>query len=161
MFWKEGMAKPDYKKLIQEIIPLDEEIKKYPSSEARSMSAVTHYMLGVNYLELKDSWARDSAKIEFQKSAALAGDMKGIHIMLADNFLGLHDYKDALTSAQTALQKRPDSAKSYFIIGNCYEEKKDFQKAIQSFNSVLQMDPKYADSVKIKERIEALKKKIH
>ncbi len=161
MFWKEGIAKPDYKKLIYEITPLDEYIEKYPSSEVRSMSSVTHYMLGVNYLQLKDRWARDSAKMEFQKSAALADEMKGIHIMLADNFLELHDFEDAFTSAQTAIQKRPNSAKSYFIIGNCYEEKKDFQKAIQSFNSVLQLDPKFADSVKVKERIEALKKKIH
>lgn len=161
LFWKNGMTKPDYKKLIQEIIPLDDAVKKYNSPEVRNMSSVTHYMLGVNYLQLEDKWARDSAKIEFQKSASLAGDMKGIHVILAESFLDLGDFDDAFTSAQTALQKKPDSVKAYFILGSYYETKREFPRAIQSFTKILELDPKYADDLKLKERIESLKKKIH
>ena len=141
LFHKQGTPVPDYAKHISRIQMFAQDSKANLSAEQKNMAAIMHYMRAVNYLQLRTAWAKDSARNDFMESAKWSIDLKGIHILLAENFIKLSDKNNALSSAQTAVLKRPDSAKAFFLLGQAWEMNKASLKAVDAYQQSMKLDP--------------------
>ncbi|MCC7029415.1 MAG: tetratricopeptide repeat protein [Chitinophagaceae bacterium] len=82
----------------------------------------------------------------FQKSLALnPGDEKA-HLKMAKLFLYIEEFPKAFVEINTVLRGNVYNAEAYFLKGMCYKSMKDTAKAISSFQTAVQTDPKYVDA---------------
>jgi tetratricopeptide (TPR) repeat protein len=82
----------------------------------------------------------------FQKALALnPGDEKA-HLKMAKLFLYIEEFPKAFVEINTVLRGNVYNAEAYFLKGMCYKSMKDTAKAISSFQTAVQTDPRYVDA---------------
>lgn len=79
-----------------------------------------------------------------QKAIKLNPDDPKAHLKIAKMFLFTEEYPKAFTEINTVLRTDVYNAEAYFLKGMCYKNMKDTNKAISSFQTAVQTDPKYA-----------------
>ncbi len=80
------------------------------------------------------------------KAIALNPDDEIAHLKIAKIFLYSEEYPKAFTEINTVLRTDVYNAEAYFLKGMCYKNMKDTAKAISSFQTAVQTDPKYVDA---------------
>ncbi len=81
-----------------------------------------------------------------QKAIKLNPDNETAHLRIAKIFLFTGEYPKAFTEINTVLRSDVYNAEAYFLKGMCYKNMKDTTKAISSFQTAVQTDPKYVDA---------------
>jgi tetratricopeptide (TPR) repeat protein len=81
-----------------------------------------------------------------QKAIKLNPDNEIAHLKIAKIFLFTGEYPKAFTEINTVLRSDVYNAEAYFLKGMCYKNMKDTMKAISSFQTAVQTDPKYVDA---------------
>lgn len=79
-----------------------------------------------------------------QKAIKLNPDDAKAHLKIAKMFLFTQEYPKAFTEINTVLRTDVYNAEAYFLKGMCYKSMLDTNKAISSFQTAVQTDPKYA-----------------
>jgi len=80
------------------------------------------------------------------KAVALNPSDEMAHLKMAKLFLYTGEYPKAFTEINTVLRGNVYNPEAYFLKGMCYKNMKDSNKAISSFQTAVQTDPKYADA---------------
>ncbi|GBL35178.1 probable UDP-N-acetylglucosamine--peptide N-acetylglucosaminyltransferase SPINDLY [Filimonas sp.] len=80
-----------------------------------------------------------------QKAIKLNPDDETAHLKIAKIFLFTGEYPKAFTEINTVLRSNVYNAEAYFLKGMCYKNMKDSNKAISSFQTAVQTDPKFVD----------------
>lgn len=70
-------------------------------------------------------------------------DSSFLHNILGATHVGLGQFDTAIASYQQALKINPDDAKTYFNLGNAFNDKGDQGAAIKSYKQTLKIDPRY------------------
>ncbi|MBP6623626.1 MAG: tetratricopeptide repeat protein [Chitinophagaceae bacterium] len=81
-----------------------------------------------------------------KKAIELDPEDKVAHLKLAKLFLFTAEYPKAFTEINTVLRSDVYNTEAYFLKGMCYKNMKDTNKAISSFQTSVQADPKNVDS---------------
>lgn len=82
-----------------------------------------------------------------QKAITLNPNDEVAHLKMAKLFLFTEDYPKAFTEINTVLRSNVYNPEAYFLKGMCYKHMKDTSKAISSFQTAVQTDPKYIDAL--------------
>lgn len=83
----------------------------------------------------------------FQKAIALDPDDEGAQLKIAKLFLFIQDYQNSFAAVNKVLRKDVTNPEPYFIKGLLYKDLRDTTKAISSFLTSIQMDPRYRESI--------------
>jgi len=82
-----------------------------------------------------------------QKAMALNPKDEKTHLKIANMFVYTKDYTKALSEINEVLRQDVYSGEAYFLKGLVYKDMKDTSKAISSFLTALQMQPKYKNAM--------------
>ncbi len=124
---KDTLAIMDFQKSTQ----LDSTVAKY-------FSAVGDLMF-----EHKDV---SGSVVWFEKALALNPNDEKAHLKMAKLFLFIEEYPKAFIEINTVLRVNVYNAEAYFLKGMCYKSMQDTNRAISSFQTAVQNDPKYVDA---------------
>ena len=69
------------------------------------------------------------------------------HLKLAEMYLYLKRYKDAIVQTNEVLKVDGNNAKAYFIKGYVYADAKDTAKAIVSYETCIEKEPGYYEAL--------------
>lgn len=108
-----------------------------------STKAAYHSFIGQILFDHKD--ISGSARY-FQKALELNPSDEVSHLKLAHLFLFSGEYPKAFIEINNVLRANVYNAEAYFLKGMCYKNMKDTNRAISSFQTAVQTDPKYADA---------------
>jgi tetratricopeptide (TPR) repeat protein len=81
-----------------------------------------------------------------QKAVTLNPDDEVAHLKMAKLFLYTEDYPKAFAEINTVLRGNVYNPEAYFLKGMCYKSMKDTNKAISSFQTAVQTDPRFIDA---------------
>lgn len=81
-----------------------------------------------------------------QKAIYLNPDDEVAHLKMGKMFLFAEDYPKAFAEINTVLRSNVYNAEAYFLKGMCYKSMKDTAKAISSFQTAVQTEPRYVDA---------------
>lgn len=81
----------------------------------------------------------------FQKAIELNPNDEVSHLKMAKVFLFTAEYPKAFIEINTVLRANVYNPEAYFLKGMCYKNMKDTAKAISSFQTAVQTDPKFSD----------------
>jgi tetratricopeptide (TPR) repeat protein len=81
----------------------------------------------------------------FEKAIALNPNDETAHLKMAKLFLYIAEYPKAFNEINTVLRSNVYNPEAYFLKGMCYKGMKDTNKAISSFQTCVQTEPKYAE----------------
>lgn len=137
LYFKRGLA---YKTVRQDSLALKDFQKAsiLDSTVAKYFSAV-----GDLLFEHKDI---SGSVVWFQKALALNPDDEKAHLKMAKLFLFIEEFPKAFVEINTVLRGNVYNAEAYFLKGMCYKSMKDTNKAISSFQTAVQTDPKFVDA---------------
>jgi tetratricopeptide (TPR) repeat protein len=111
---------------------------KLDSTQSKYFSAV-----GDLLFEHKDI----SGSIQWiQKAIALNPDDEIAHLKMGKLFMFTEEYPKAFVEINTVLRTNVYNAEAYFLKGMCYKNMKDTAKAISSFQTAVQTEPRYVDA---------------
>src|SRR6185436_14240748 len=82
----------------------------------------------------------------FEKCAALDPKNIAAELRLAELFLYLKKYQECINHADNALRIDKTNAKAYFIKGFMFKETGDTARAISSFQTATEQNPRYFDA---------------
>lgn len=82
----------------------------------------------------------------FQKALSLNPNDEKAHLKMAKLFLYIEEFPKAFVEINTVLRANVYSDEAYFLKGMCYKSMKDTNKAISSFQTAVQTNPKYVDA---------------
>lgn len=108
-------------------------------------STVAKYFSAVGELMFEHKDVSGSVKW-FEKALALNPNDEKAHLKMAKLFLFIEEYPKAFVEINTVLRSNVYNPEAYFLKGMCYKSMKDTNKAISSFQTAVQNDPKYADA---------------
>ncbi|MGI9191574.1 MAG: tetratricopeptide repeat protein [Chitinophagaceae bacterium] len=162
---KVAVAKPE------EIVSLDEAIEKNPNqAELYFKRGIAWHKAGNDSLALSDfnnAVQRDSMQAKYysaigdlmfehkdisgsipwiQRAIALNPNDEVAHLKMAKMFFYTEDYPKAFAEINTVLRGNVYNAEAYFLKGMCYKGMKDTNKAISSFQTAVQTEPKMAEA---------------
>ncbi len=137
-FLKPGESEPDYVGIINQLYPAPAD-SHLP--EFSSLLAVYHYMRGITAQCIPTYPGRRLARTELIASAQTGGYLRGIHTMLAERFLELGDLDNALKSAQTGVDKKPEYFKSHSVLGDVLFARQEWAAAMKAYQKSLQIYP--------------------
>lgn len=81
----------------------------------------------------------------FQKAISINPNDEIAHLKIANIFLYSKEYPKAFAQINTVLQQNVYNAEAYFLKGMCYKDMGDLDKALSSFQTAVQTEPKYYD----------------
>ncbi len=81
-----------------------------------------------------------------QKAIFLNPDDPTAHLKMAKLFLFSEDYPKAFSEINVVLRTNVYNPEAYFLKGMCYKNMKDTAKAISSFQTSIQAEPRYVDA---------------
>jgi len=81
-----------------------------------------------------------------QKAIYLNPDDEVAHLKMGKMFLFAEDYPKAFAEINTVLRSNVYNAEAYFLKGMCYKSMKDTAKAISSFQTAVQTEPRYVEA---------------
>ncbi|MCT4665677.1 MAG: tetratricopeptide repeat protein [Flavobacteriales bacterium] len=117
-------------------VPAIEDIKKALSIDSTNISYHLEYgnmlMLVNKTREAKEIW---------EKCAELEGDHSSCKLKLAELYLFVQDYKQAVTFANDVLREDATKDLAYFYKGISYAEMGDTTKALQNYQQALEHNP--------------------
>lgn len=122
---KDSLALLDFQKSIS----LD-------STEAKYYSAVGDLLFENKDISGSIKW--------FEKALSFNPEDKTAHLKMAKLFLYTGEYPKAFVEINTVLRADVYNPEAYFLKGMCYKNMKDTAKAISSFQTAVQNDPKYS-----------------
>lgn len=125
---KDSLALVDFKKAIA-----------IDSSKAEYFSAIGDLMFEHKDVEGSIKW--------FQKALQLDPKDKTAHLKMAKLFVYVKDYPSAFTEINTVLRQDVYNPEGYFLKGMIYKDLKDTSHAISSFQTAVQVNPKYKDAI--------------
>jgi len=137
LYYKRGLA---YKSAKQDSLALMDFQK---STQLDSTVAKYYSAVGDLLFEHKD--ITGSVKW-FEKALSLNPDDEKAHLKMAKLFLYIEEFPKAFVEINTVLRGNVYNAEAYFLKGMCYKSMKDTNKAISSFQTAVQTDPKYVDA---------------
>lgn len=129
-----------YHKLEQDSLALMDfqTATKLDSTQAKYFSAV-----GDLLFEHKDI----SGSIQWiQKAISLNPDDEIAHLKMGKLFMFTAEYPKAFVEINTVLRTNVYNAEAYFLKGMCYKNMNDTAKAISSFQTAVQTEPRYVDA---------------
>jgi tetratricopeptide (TPR) repeat protein len=124
----DSMALNDFKKAIS-----------IDSSKAEYYSAVGDLLFEHKDLDGSVKWLGKALKLSPNDMVA--------HMKLAKMFVYLKDYTSAFSEINTALRQNVYNPEGYFLKGMIYKDLKDTSKAISSFQTAVQVEPRYRDAI--------------
>jgi tetratricopeptide (TPR) repeat protein len=65
-----------------------------------------------------------------------------INILLSEN-----KYDEVINALSKAIELDPDNYTLYFVLGQSYENMKDFDKAVQGYSKAIELNPEYSDAI--------------
>jgi|LakMenE18May11ns_1017448.scaffolds.fasta_scaffold9913397_2 tetratricopeptide (TPR) repeat protein len=68
------------------------------------------------------------------------------HLKMARMFLFTEEYSKSFVEINTVLRKNVHNAEAYFLKGMCYKYMKDTSRAISSWQTAVQTEPRYAEA---------------
>jgi len=114
-------------------------------------AADTHYQLGVVYLNLSfpsgdamappDPQLLEQAAGEFESALALKEGMLEARIGMANIYILQANYSEAIEILQQVIEQKPDSLEAHYALGRAYTQGGDTEKACQTYNHFLTLNP--------------------
>jgi tetratricopeptide (TPR) repeat protein len=107
-----------------------------------SLASDAHFLLGADYFESK----------KYSEAVAVLGGLTDskhaprVLYMIEESNRRTGHVKQAAAAFHQLLTRFPDSAWLDFLMGNAYEDQKQFSKAIASYKQALSKDPKFPDA---------------
>ncbi len=137
LYYKRGLA---YRVAKQDSLALLDFKKAsvLDSTEAKYFSAAGDLLFDHKDISASVPW--------FQKALALNPDDEKAHLKMAKLFLYIEEFPKAFVEINTVLRANVYNAEAYFLKGMCYKSMKDTAKAISSFQTAVQTEPKYVDA---------------
>ena len=137
LYYKRGLA---YKASHQDSLAFKDfqQSALLDSTQAKYFSAVGELMFDHKDVTGSVPW--------FQKALSLNPEDEKAHLKMAKLFLYIQEYPKAFVEINTVLRGNVYNAEAYFLKGMCYKSMKDTNKAISSFQTAVQTNPKYADA---------------
>jgi tetratricopeptide (TPR) repeat protein len=129
-----------YRQLKQDSLAMND-IKKAIALD--STKAYYYSALGDLLFDHKDV---SGSLIYIQKAVALDPDDEVAHLKMARVFLFSEEYPKSFVEINTVLRKNVYNPEAYFLKGMCYKYMKDTLKAISSFQTAVQTEPRYAEA---------------
>lgn len=108
------------------------------SSQAAYHSAIGELLFNHKDITGSVKWIEQAVKLNPTDEIA--------HLKLAHVFLYTEEYPKAFTEINTVLRTNVYNPEAYFLKGMCYKGLKDTGKAISSFQTAVEVNPKYADA---------------
>lgn len=109
------------------------------SSKSEYFSAIGDLMFEHKDVEGSLKW--------FQKALQLDPKDKTAHLKMAKLFVYVKEYPSAFTEINTVLRQDVYNPEGYFLKGMIYKDLKDTSRAISSFQTAIQVNPKYKDAI--------------
>ncbi len=137
LYFKRGLA---YRSVKQDSMALVDFQKstQLDSTVAKYFSAVGDVLFEHKDITGSVKW--------FEKALSLNPDDEKAHLKMAKLFLYIEEFPKAFVEINTVLRGNVYNAEAYFLKGMCYKSMKDTNKAISSFQTAVQTDPKYVDA---------------
>lgn len=137
LYFKRGII---FQKLEQDSLALNDFFKavKLDSTKAEYNSIIGELLF--NHKDITGSIKWIQKAIELNPSDEIA------HLKMANLFMFTEDYPKAFTEINTVLRSNVYNAEAYFLKGMCYKGLKDTNRAISSFQTAVQTEPKYVDA---------------
>ena len=137
LYYKRGIA---YKSFKQDSLALIDfqECTRLDSTVAKYFSAVGDLLFEHKDISGSVKW--------FEKALSLNPDDEKAHLKMAKLFLYIEEFPKAFVEINTVLKGNVYNAEAYFLKGMCYKSMKDTNKAISSFQTAVQTDPKFVDA---------------
>jgi len=110
---------------------------KIDSTQARYFSAIGDFLFEKKDISASVKW--------FQKAISIDPNDEVSHLKMANLFLYTQKYEKAFVEINTVLKRNVYNAEAYFLKGMCYKDMKEIDKAISSFQTAVQTEPKYYD----------------
>ncbi len=110
---------------------------KIDSTQAKYYSAIGDFLFDKKDISGSVKW--------FQKAISIDPNDEVSHLKMANLFLYSKKYPKAFAEINTVLKRNLYNAEAYFIKGMCYKDMGDMDKAISSFQTAVQTEPKYFD----------------
>ncbi len=115
----------------------------YAAANKDSMQAAYHSAIGDLLFEHKDI----SGSLPWiQKAVQLNPKDEVAQLKIAKMLFYLEDYPKAFAAINTVLRTNVYNAEAYFLKGMCYKHMADTAKAISSFQTAIQSEPRYVDA---------------
>ncbi|MFZ2542293.1 MAG: tetratricopeptide repeat protein [Gallionella sp.] len=113
---------------------------------AEPLSSRAHYSAAVLYQTLHQLPAARKHYEQVLELGAGGVSVYSTHLNLGVVCHGQRDFEAAIAHSRQALASKPDSAVSYYNIGNAQKEQGKHDEAIASFDQALKLDPAFADA---------------
>ncbi len=84
--------------------------------------------------------------IEFYKKSLFYNDYYMTYVNLGNAYAQLHDYKNAITAFNIAVNRKPDYYLAHFNLGFAYTQLNKWDKAVEQYKIALQYKPDFADA---------------
>ncbi|MBL7766531.1 MAG: tetratricopeptide repeat protein [Chitinophagaceae bacterium] len=127
-------------KLLQDSLALIDfqQAVKLDSTKATYFSAIGDILFEHKDISGSISW--------IQKAITINPDDETAHLKIAKLFLYTAEYPKAFAEINTVLRSNVYNPEAYFLKGMCYKGMKDTNKAISSFQTAVQTEPKFAEA---------------
>lgn len=109
------------------------------SSKAEYFSAVGNLLFDHKDVTGSVKWLKKAIALNPQDPTA--------HLKIAKLFVIIQDYPSAFSEINTVLRQDVYNPEAYFLKGFIYRDLKDTTKAISSFQTAVDVDPKYRDAM--------------
>lgn len=137
LYFKRGLI---YRNINQDSLALNDFFKavKLDSTKAEYHSAIGELMFNHKDISGSINW--------IQKAIDLNPKDEIAHLKMANLFMFTEEYPKAFNEINNVLRANVYNAEAYFLKGMCYKGMKDTNKAISSFQTAVQAEPKYVDA---------------
>lgn len=107
------------------------------STQSKYFSAVGDLLFDRKDISASIKWFQRAIEIDPRDETA--------HLKIANIFIFSEEYTKAFAQINSVLQTNVYNAEAYFLKGICYKDKGDMDRAISSFQTAVQNEPKYFD----------------
>lgn len=108
-------------------------------AERFPQAAPPHYLLAKIHLAQQQ---HDEAEVELLKALELDPAFRPAYTTLARLYVAANKHDQALLRLEAALQRNPNDPASLAMVGMLYENKRDYAKAAEAYQRLLQVQPR-------------------
>jgi tetratricopeptide (TPR) repeat protein len=137
LYFKRGLI---YRSIEQDSLALSDfyQAVKLDSTKANYHSAIGELMFDHKDITSSVKWIQKAIELNPKDEIA--------HLKMANLFMFTEEYPKAFVEINTVLRQNVYNAEAYFLKGMCYKGLKDTNRAISSFQTAVQTEPKYVDA---------------
>lgn len=99
-----------------------------------------HYLRGLVWVRMKES---DQAQEALKVSIELAPEEFRAYSLLTNLYLKDNSSDQVMDILRELIQEKPEAVGFYVLLGQQYEAKKDYKRAIERYNTALDIDPSF------------------